>query len=88
MTQVHNRLSWRERAALVLQHVEGYKGGRPKNFKREDIPKIRRMARKGLTREDIIRALSLDMTPDVFTKRCRELQINTHKGLRAYGDHE
>lgn len=77
MTQVHNRLAWREKAAMTLQHIEG-QARKPKNIPRHLIMSVRRLARKAWSAEDIIAELDLDMSPKTFRRKCRELQITLH----------
>jgi len=78
MTQVH-RLSWIERAGLTIQN-EGWLTPR-KNLDRSDIPKIRRLARKGYTVAQVMAALNItDMCKGHFHKQCRKLQISFARG--------
>lgn len=70
------KLHWTEKAALTLAHVTGYSTPR-KEFKRADIPIIRRMMHQDVPISKIIETLGLDMSEGAFRKKCQKLQIKT-----------
>lgn len=81
---VHQRLTWREKAAMQLAHVEGTHGTKPKHLPRDKLMSIRRLAHKGYSAPKIMAELGIDMSDAVFRKRCRELQIRFVGNNRNY----
>jgi hypothetical protein len=79
MTQC-KMLTDKERAVMALaRHFSFSKTGQGRRaipqLKRSDIPKIRRMVRKGAPRAHIMAVLKIEMSAETFTRRCKELGI-------------
>ena len=75
MTVVHNRFTWREKAALALKRQRN-------EIPRECLMAIRRAARAGLTQKEVIETLGLEISPSLFSKRMQEFQIKFSKSQR------